>query len=122
MQAWFQRPSEVAPLPLAEGLRLGASFNPRKVKVGQWFSRLSIQGDDCQPLRCRIASILTTDTGRHFSFSVLGSEKKMTVCKNILLKDFRSIVDASGNRCAGESVVCENGPHNKVRKNWYERE
>lgn len=122
MQEWFQQPGALQPLPLTEGLRLGASFNHRKLKVGQWLSRLSIQGVDCLPLRCRIVSIQTTDTGKHFSFRVLGSETLMTVCHNILIQDFRSIVSANGQRCEGEAVTGESGPQQKNKKqNWYEK-
>lgn len=123
MAEWFQQPDARELRPLLPGLRLGASFNPRKVKVGQWFTRLSLQGVDCLPIRVRLFRIDRTETGKHFNFLCEETGRKMGVCAKILLQDFRSIVSGDGQRFAGDALTGQESPQQKRKeKNWYEQD
>lgn len=98
-------------------LKLRESFNPGNVKAGQWFTRLWIFGEPCNPVRLQVVKVISSPQGRQFCLST-PEGLKMQVDRYSLIKDFRRIDGENGQPFMGQGLSEHSAPEQK-RKNWY---
>ncbi len=103
---------------LSTGLTVSAEFNPRRVKQGQWFSRLERHFIVAETVeRWKVAKVLAEKTGRMFILeNPFRTGGLLTVCSGILKTDFARVMEGH-QPFSGET--CESEETQDTRGNWY---
>ena len=106
--------------PLGAGLILSEFFNPKRVKVGQWFVRLWWHGQEMAPtIRLQVAAVHKDNSGTAIQFRD-DEGISMTVCPSILKQDFRRICGENRQALTGPALPEAPTDRSPKKKYWYE--